>query len=261
MPKVRGSRGRIIWESAFGGVVAGWLGALMGVTLLGGQSASAQRAILQEKVVAAEEFRVMDRSGRVVGRLSSQDGGARLVLYDLEGHVRVMAGLDPLGESFLSLHDGSGEFRVILGTWIQGTPQVTLIDGSNTHRAVLSLEEEEPALQLRDKSGKLRMAVKLGKQGDPSLSVMDGEETVRAQLGFSEEDDVLLNFHDRGGEPRMGLGVLSGGEPTLQMGDQEGNLRLSLGSTLLRGEGQTQSTEVSSILLLDPSGRPLWSAP
>ncbi len=235
--------------------LGGWAGGLISSCGL----AQAQKAILKEKLIATEELRIVDKRGRTLASFSSHGGAGRITLMDSSGKTRLLAGVDPGGETFLSLHDPKGDFRVILGTWLEGTPKLVLLDSREAKRAALELEEgAEPLLRLRDSRGTSRLEIKGGSEGDPSILILDNREKVRAHLGFTEDDDVILNFSDGQESPRLALGVQASGEPLIQMADEAGRLRLTIGGMEAQGAGQES---FSGIAILDDKGNFLWTAP
>jgi hypothetical protein len=252
---ILGGKGRLL----VGFTAASFLGGLAGGVISSGGWALAQKAMFKEKLIVTEELRIVDKRGRTLASFSSHGGAGRIRLVDSSGKTRLMAGVDPGGETFLSLHDSRGDFRVILGTWLEGDPKLLLLDGREAKRAALELQEgEEPLLRLRDSRGRSRLEVKGGREGDPSILVLDREEKVRAHLGFTEDDDVILNFSDGKESPRLALGVQASGEPLIQMADEAGRLRLTIGEMEAHGAGQES---FSGIAILDDKGNFLWTAP
>jgi len=252
---ILGGRGRLLVAFTAASFLGGWAG---GVVSSGGW-AQAQKTMLREKIIVTEELRIVDKRGRTLASFSSHGGAGRIALMDSSGKTRLIAGVDPGGETFLSLHDPRGEFRVILGTWLEGDPKLVLLDGQEAKRVGLELDGgEEPVLRLQDSRGTSRLEVRGGREGDPSILVLDREEKVRAHLGFTEDNDVILNFSDERENPRLAVGAQASGEPLIQMADEAGRLRLTIGGM---GAEEAEQESFSGIAILDDKGNFLWTAP
>lgn len=241
-------------------VMVGVLSGALGGVLFSAHLASAQKEADHTRVVIAEEMRIVDKRGRTMAKISSGERGGRLTLLDGRGRVRVMAGIDDLGETFLSFHGRDGEFRLILGTWLEGEPRIVILDEDQEKRVALGFQGGSgPALRFTDSGGNPRLQANLGEEGDPTIVLMDGAQRVRAQLGFTEENDLLFTFQDQTGSPRLGLGVLANGGAIVQMADLRGTPRISIGD-VQPDEGGPQR-DSAMMLILDEDGRPLWHAP
>lgn len=112
-----------------------------------------------EKVIIAQEFRLVDKDGKTLGRFGlSEVGGPRLVLSDENGLPRAMLSLSS-GNPVLSLHGKDTDVSIAAGV-LSEAPWMVLVDRDGTPRACLRLQPDgSPSLHLCDKGGKIRAAL------------------------------------------------------------------------------------------------------
>lgn len=108
------------------------------------------------KVLMAQEFRLVDKSGAMRATLQTQeDGSPGLALYDKSGKVRVTLRVRPDGSSALTFHDAQSKPRVELAQESDGTGGLTLTNGKGTGGAALLIApDSNPVALFKDKDGK-----------------------------------------------------------------------------------------------------------
>ncbi len=120
------------------GLVGGTLGRLV---LPAAQAADPK----QSKTLTAEEFRLVDPSGKTTAQLvNSKDGGPCLFLFDKQGHARLEVGIYPDGLPFVILQDdknnATGLFR---GVGEKNSP-VLVLKADGRDRMIMGLQFEKP---------------------------------------------------------------------------------------------------------------------
>ena len=124
--------------------------------------ASAEKMTVAEKVIVAEEFRLVDKEGKVVSTWGMYAGGPGMVLFNKQGKFRAVFSLTSPEES----------------------PVLTFADKHGVHRAIIGMKaERQPYITLRDEAGKERVSVSLDDAGDPYVVLYDRDENERAVLG------------------------------------------------------------------------------
>jgi hypothetical protein len=115
-----------------------------------------------QKVIEAEEFRLIDKEGRILSTWGMYAGGPGIVLFSKNGQFRAVF-------SLTSPEEG---------------PVLTFADQDGVHRATVGLgAKRQPYLALRDIAGKERLTLSLNDKGDPYLVLYDEGENERAVLG------------------------------------------------------------------------------
>jgi len=148
----------ILLLSLIGGLAGGILASHFFVTA----PVLAAKTVEAQKIVAAEEFRLVDKEGKVLSTLGMYAGGPGIVLFSKTGQFRAVF-------SLTSPEEG---------------PVLTFADKDGIHRATIGLgAKRQPYLALRDEAGKKRISLSLNDNGDPYLALYDQEENERAVLG------------------------------------------------------------------------------
>ncbi|MCG6983317.1 MAG: hypothetical protein LJE88_18095 [Deltaproteobacteria bacterium] len=148
----------ILLFSLIGGLAGGILASHFFVTA----PVLAAKTVEVQKIVAAEEFRLVDKEGRVLSALGMYAGGPGIVLFSKTGQFRAVFSLTSAEEE----------------------PVLTFADKDGIHRATIGLgAKRQPYLALRDEAGKERISLSLNDNGDPYLALYDQEENERAVLG------------------------------------------------------------------------------
>jgi hypothetical protein len=131
--------------------IAGLIGVLIGAALV--SVVTAQQAEPTDKVLTAQELRIVDPEGKTRILLShSVDGAPGLRMLDADGTVRASVNLRE-GQAALALCDKAGNPRATYGFTAAG-------------RAVLGL---------RDENGKARAVLRVAQDGSPSLEMSDAD--------------------------------------------------------------------------------------
>jgi len=222
------------------------------------------------RVVTANEFDLVDDSGKIRARLSLADaGGGKLSLYDMQGQEHASIAADVLGgEVVLSNRKfpaPENRWRVVLSSEaLSGGAELTFQHpetfpevylSANEHGTSLNLQgldhkqtieidntdfNGRPFVSLWDHNGMERASLQLDRKGNPSISLSDGEEHTRSSLELSES-----------------------GDPSLSLFDAKGKERAALGNTSLENTvtGFKELRSTSSLVLFREDGKVLWSAP
>src|SRR5438132_9879954 len=102
-----------------------------------------------DQIVTAEQFRLVDKVGKLRATLGLEDGEPCLSLYDEQEELRLRVGMGDDREPGVVLYDKAGMVRATLGLGEEGNPGVNLLDKNENIRAVLSLGSNgEPGLDL-----------------------------------------------------------------------------------------------------------------
>jgi len=143
------------FHSTFGGVVL--LAALLLAGDLALRNVHAAPDPAPPKVLMAQEFRLVDKTGAMRGTLQTQDDGSPgLALYDKTGKVRVTLNVQGDGTSLLVFRDGASKPRVELEQDADGTGGLTLINGKGTGGAALLIApDSNPVAVFKNKEGKV----------------------------------------------------------------------------------------------------------
>lgn len=134
---------------------------LLAVLLLGGDLAlrSVHAAPDPEppKVVTAQEFRLVDKSGATRATLQTQeDGNPGLAFFDKGGKVRVTLFVKGDGSSLLAFHDPQSKQRTELEQDSDGTGGLTLTNAKGTGGAAFVIAPDHaPVAVFKDKDGKV----------------------------------------------------------------------------------------------------------
>jgi hypothetical protein len=157
-------------------------GLMLGIVLLvGGRLCQPQVAAAQAKqpavpdVVQARRFEVVDAAGRVRATLgvSTEEGKARLVLFDAAGKGDAWLEVSPHGMPSLMLFDPMGKGRAFLEVVLPGSPSLTLSDAAGQRAALTVLPNGIPRLVLFDAAEKQRAALEVLPDGRPDLELYD----------------------------------------------------------------------------------------
>ncbi len=146
---------RPLFSNTFGAVVL--LAALLLVGDFALRTVHAAPDAAPPKVLLAQEFRLVDKTGATRATLQTQDDGSPgLALYDKNGKVRVTLQVRPDGSSALAFHDAQSKPRVELAQESDGTGGLTLTNGKGTGgAAILIAPNSNPVAVFKDKDGKM----------------------------------------------------------------------------------------------------------
>ena len=143
-------------------LLAGLVGGIFTNQFLVGTPVLAEKKVGPQNVVVAEEFRLVDKEGKILSTWGMYAGGPGIVLFNKNGQFRAVF-------SLTSPEEG---------------PVLTFADNKGNHRAIVGLgTERQPSVTLRDQAGKERISLSLDDDGDPYLAHYDQAENERAILG------------------------------------------------------------------------------
>lgn len=116
--------------------------------------------VLDEKVVEAERFVLLDPNGETRAVLVVTNGGAGLYLYDNKGKLRtgLVGGMED--ETGLSLYGSDGKESARLNVYADGRPSMTLLGKEAKPKATLTvLSDDSSHLFISDKDGRVIWSV------------------------------------------------------------------------------------------------------
>jgi hypothetical protein len=124
-------------------IMAGLVGGMVSVWLFDKGVAFARKGSKEKQVVTAEDFHLVDGSGRLRGALFvSAKGEPGFALFDKEGKDRILLMLNADGSAAIELHDEAGESRARLALAKEGKPTLSLVGDP----AVMLLDNKEKSL-------------------------------------------------------------------------------------------------------------------
>jgi hypothetical protein len=94
-------------------------------------------------VVDAEEFRLLDKEGRVRVRIFLEENEPKVALFSKDDKKRAAIGLLPTGEAGVALYDENGVYHFLINVSAGGTPDLSIRDRSG--REVMIAQREEPS--------------------------------------------------------------------------------------------------------------------
>jgi len=124
-----------------------------------------------QRVVEAEEFRLVDESGELRAMLKLVEGKPVLDFYDEKGVLRAVLGMVVEGLPGLGLYDENGKIRVGLGVGEAG-PSIGIYDENEHTRNALYMQKDGQHLVLVDENGAVRAFLSVTQDG-PSLGLRD----------------------------------------------------------------------------------------
>jgi len=143
-------------------LLAGLVGGILTSQFFLGTPVLAEKKAGPQRVVIAEEFRLVDNEGKILSTWGMYAGGPGIVLFSKNGQFRAVF-------SLTSPEEG---------------PVLAFADNKGNHRAIVGLgAERQPYVTLRDQAGKERISLSLDDDGDPYLALYDQAENERAILG------------------------------------------------------------------------------
>ncbi len=145
------------------------------------------------RVIAAEEFQLVDKEGRMRAVLALDDDQPGLFLFDKEESLRASFCLDEEGEPYLDMLDKGEITRLVL--WVnEGESNLTLCDKEGMFRVQFyaSVDDEGHGVALIDRAGRPCAFLEVGEDDEGSLEFFDKEERRRACLVSVDDDDENL---------------------------------------------------------------------
>jgi len=256
-------------------VMSGFLGGALSVWFLMPQSVLAQDE--PQKVIEAEEFRVVDEDGKTLWEVSSRpDGHASMTLLNKDQSAGISFGWGNAHAPQITFYGKDLKERLVIGL----APSVSggllsglsLFDTAGRRRALFQLSaDERPMLQLSNLEGVASMILEIENVYDYSdLERTDDDRVVgerphlilydqEKQYGWISltPDDFEVYLLEEGSSSRVKISPSS-----IEVWDGL-DTRAVLGTTQLK-HPDTGSTEIrapSSLVLFDEEGNVVWSAP
>ena len=147
-----------------------------------------------EGAIAAEEFQLLDKAGRIRAVLTMEDDQPGLFLFDEEEELRASFCLDEGGEPYLDMLDKGEITRAVL--WVnEGEVSLNLCDEEGMFRAQVyaSGDDEGHGMALTDKTGRLCAMLDVGVDEEGSLMFIDKKERRRSTVTLVGDDDGKPN--------------------------------------------------------------------
>ena len=143
-------------------LLAGLVGGILTSQFFLGTPALAEKKLDPQNVVTAEEFRLVDKEGKIISTWGLYAGGPGMVLFNKKGQFRAVFSLTSPDEG----------------------PVLTFADNKGNHRVIVGLgAKRQPYVTLRDQTGNERISLSLDDDGDPYLALYDQAENERVVLG------------------------------------------------------------------------------
>jgi hypothetical protein len=130
------------------------------VAVLSARYAGAGRDPEPPKLLTAQEFRLVDKTGAVRAVMALQpDGSPYISLNDTKDNRRVTLRVRPEGGSAVAMNDADGKNRILLDTEGDGSASITLSSRKSKGGAgFLTPAEGDPIVVVRDKNGEVAFA-------------------------------------------------------------------------------------------------------
>jgi len=197
----------------FVAVISGFLGGALSLWFLMPPSVLAQDE--PQKVIEAQEFRVVDSGGATRATLGVFEDVPIFALLDQRGEARIMAGLDE-DEPRLNFLDQNQNPRVQIGL-LDNEPTIDLVDERGTSRAAITLSDNEASFYVSDQEGEPRimlgnvsvLSMKIAPA--PTLIIYDEDGNVAWEAPAESPQKVVtaekFEVVDQNGTTRAELGV------------------------------------------------------
>jgi hypothetical protein len=212
-------------------LVAGLVGGVVSSQFFIGKSAFAEKKAKPQKVIEAQEFRLVDKEGKTRAML-----GPTQTSYASAGEPRLV---------FLDKKDVP---KMVLRVDHQGDPHLVLADRKDGR---LELFGDRPRIEFYRSPNQDVAVFGFGPNREPYLAMYDPvrpfEVTDNSTLQFGRE--IQLSFR--------------GEKVSLNLRDKDGRVRAVLGSTDLKHPqtGVVEKRPPSSLVLFGEQGRAIWQAP
>lgn len=210
--------------------VMGLIGGITSNWLFTNIPAFAQNVGGHNKVITAEQFQLVDDTGKVWAELRS-DRGRWYGLY---------------------LFDKSGQARTVLATDRDGRGELTYFDSDKRRRASFLVDEGGPILRLMDKEGNARVGVSMHNDRIPGIGLYDQQGKTVTALVLTDDGTPMFETYDKQHRRRILLTMIGDAGPGITFLDKEGKSRALIGAD---DNGNPYAA------LLDKTGKALWSVP
>lgn len=130
-----------------------------------------------ETYMSAREYVVIDKRGRIRGRMGAgSNGAAGLSLYDTMGTKRAELAVLSDGRAGLDLRDQRGGTRLLMGNAMDGTPCLALSDQAGVRRLSLGVTSDGVAgMDFNDRRQQFRAGMGTLADGSPILVTIDAQ--------------------------------------------------------------------------------------
>ncbi|MFX0198640.1 MAG: hypothetical protein ACFFCW_21165 [Candidatus Hodarchaeota archaeon] len=232
-------------------ILAGFVGGAVANRFFTTQPVFAQKKSKPAKVIEAEEFRLVDKSGNIHIEIKLKEFTVSpkkppvkhpVISIKQHGRDRLTLGLSRTESPVLRFSDPNGKTRLSLG--------VAEVGG-----------EAFPSLDLYSKNGMITLSVAPTLGGYLELFGKDME--CKAFLGLYPTGEPYLEMRDKDGKLRAIFGLKVGGFPHFTLYDETGRSRAILGCTELEAvrTGTVEKRPASSLVLFDKEGKVIWKVP
>jgi hypothetical protein len=156
--------------------------------LIGGVISDRVAKATGKKVIEAEEFRVVDKAGKVRASLNADEVASALILYDANGEPRATIGVIK-HKSLLALYDVNSKQRANIGA-DNDSSTLSFFDDNGKPRAIIGAIKNNPAVELYDAEGDRRAALGAANLVGPKTSTAMNRSESSLVL-FNKKGDVL----------------------------------------------------------------------
>jgi len=228
-------------------LVGGFIGGVISGQLFVGKTVFAQNEPSPQKLLVANEFRLIDKEGNTLAVLGQEEFDKRLIPVLRFGDKQ-----NP-PHSYMSKYGLSCRSKDWRCNFLHSGFQL-YENRENLTFADALLSIEPPLSSLHGLGYKY-----------PSIELRDNQRNTRLRLAIHDDSDepyLELRGKLKGDYPVPRLRVRLG-QSNIALYDEDGNLRTVLGSTTLEvpHTGEKELRPVSSLVLFDKKGKVLWSAP
>ena len=175
--------------------VGGLMGGVLSSQLLMGQPAHADNKAKAQKIIEAEEFRVVDKDGRKRAQLMLTDlGSPALLLRDENEVIRLHVQLVPKGFPVLWFRDANGLLKASLALLPRGDVLLTLGAKESIvkeNAAEIFVGKSGANLSLYDGNGKLRTVLGSTTFRDPKRGMIR-RRSLSSLVLFNDIGEVVL---------------------------------------------------------------------
>jgi hypothetical protein len=260
----------ILAISLFGGVMGGFLS---GKVLVDKQAFAQSRN--KQRIIAANEFRVLDEEGNIQAELRGTSDHAYLRFIKIDKELLVKYGVSSNSPLPAALYEEISNIKIV-GKKIVKPDSIrpyTILNASS-----LFIQGENYCSNL-DATGFTYSDQKVGcffiplvKIGMdtwtfeggkyPVIQLADGNKNRRLTIGLRDSGVPFITLKDEKGRFRIGFGLRESEEPYMALKDERGKSRAVLGHiTLTDKTGSTIIRPPSSLVLFDEDGSVKWSVP
>jgi hypothetical protein len=93
------------------------------------------------KILEAQEFRLLDDEGRVRAKIFLEDDEPKVALFSKDDKKRAAIGLLPTGEAGVALYDDKGTYHFLINVSANGNPDLSIKDKNGREMYLVQREE------------------------------------------------------------------------------------------------------------------------